>query len=409
LPSEVKLRRPADLAEEGRAGSRQPKAGRQPLEWPRRFGRDDRERRALLVLLSLASLTPRRLLELATREGTAEACLAAVSRGEAGSEGDRSFAAAIRPEEVDERLERARGRLVRAHDPEYPKQLLDLFDPPAGFFVRGRPLDPDSITVAIVGARNCSPSGAETASLLARTLGQHGATVVSGGARGIDGAAHHGALQSGGRTVAVLGCGIDVAYPSQNRRLFDSILERGSIVSEYPPGTPAEPFRFPARNRIVAALSRAVVVVEGATGSGSMITAEHALDLGREVFAVPGAITSALAQVPLALLREGATLIRGPDDLVSDLGLEPILPGPRDSVASGDSPSMVSLAPRESAVWEALTAPAAPDHLAEGSGLGLGDVVAALVGLELRGLVRQTGGRYERRAVTPGEAPKEEP
>jgi DNA processing protein len=243
--------------------------------------------------------------------------------------------------------------------------------------------------------------------MLGRALAVHGATVVSGGARGIDGAAHRGAVRAGGMTVAVLGCGIDVAYPSQNRRLFDCIVENGSIVSEYPPGTPAEPFRFPARNRIVAALSEAVVVVEGATGSGSMITAEHALDLGREVFAVPGAITSELARVPLALLREGATLIRGSDDLVSDLGLTPIAPGPvGDSpTASPESPASalpLQLGGRESAVWEALTAPAAPDHLARISGLGLHEVVSALVGLELRGLVRQAAGRYERRVRSSG-------
>jgi DNA processing protein len=346
-------------------------------------------------------LTPRRLFDLAGLEGTAEACLAAVKEGRAGSEADRSYARTIVPEDVDVALRAAGGRLVPVHDPEYPAPLLDLFDPPAGLFVRGRGLEAVTTPVAIVGARNCSPSGTEVASALARALAMHGATVVSGGARGIDGAAHRGAVQAGGHTVAVLGCGIDVAYPSQNRRLFGSILATGSIVGEYPPGTPAEPFRFPARNRIVAALSRAVVVVEGSTGSGSMITAEHALDLGREVFAVPGAVTSALAQVPLALLREGATLIRGPDDVVADLGLQPIVPDPGDAGTSEGSGSALALAAGESAVWGALTSPAAPDHLARVSGLGLGDVVAALVGLELRGLVRQTGGRYERTVGAP--------
>jgi DNA processing protein len=284
---------------------------------------------------------------------------------------------------------------------------LDLFDPPAGLFVRGRALDAVAAPVAIVGARNCSPSGAEAAAMLGRALAAHGATVVSGGARGIDGAAHRGAVEAAGMTVAVLGCGIDVAYPSQNLRLFESILKDGSIISEYPPGTRAEPFRFPARNRIVAALSRAVVVVEGAAGSGSMITAELALDLGREVFAVPGAITSALAQVPLTLLREGATPIRGPDDLVSDLGLEPIVPPPTGDAADGASPPGPTLGDRESAVWAALTAPSAPDHLARVSGLGLHEVVSALVGLELRGLVRQTAGRYERRVSSSGQGRKE--
>jgi DNA processing protein len=357
------------------------------------------DRDALLVLLSLASLTPRRLLELAGQAGTASASLQAVKAGKAGSESDRSFARAIRSEDVAARMKAVGARLVTVHDPEYPKRLLDLFDPPAGLFVRGGSLDHGSSHVAIVGARNCSPAGAETASMLARALATCGATVVSGAARGIDAAGHRGALEGGWTTVAVLGSGIDVAYPRQNRRLLDAVLASGCIVSEYPPGTPAEPFRFPARNRIVAALSRAVVVVEGATGSGSMITAEHALDLGRDVFAVPGAVTSELSQVPLGLIREGATMIRGPDDLIADLGLEPLGPG---SDGIGTTPSThgdATPSGREGAVWDALSSSSAPDRLASLTGLQLGEVVSALVGLELRGLVRQVGGRYERRSA----------
>jgi DNA processing protein len=358
----------------------------------------ERDRRALLVLLSLASLTPRRLLELADQAGTASASLQAVKGGKAGSESDRSFARATRSEEVAARMKAVGARLITVHDVEYPKHLLDLFDPPAGLFVRGGSLDHASAHVAIVGARNCSPAGAETASMLARALVGCGATVVSGAARGIDAAGHRGALEGGGTTVAVLGSGIDVAYPRQNRRLLESVLANGSILSEYPPGTPAEPFRFPARNRIVAALSRAVVVVEGATGSGSMISGEHALDLGRDVFAVPGAVTSELAQVPLGLIREGATMIRGPDDLIADLGLELLAPGPGGTSATSSSDGDAAPSGRQGgAVWDALSASSAPDRLASLTGLPLGEVVSALVGLELRGLVRQVGGRYERR------------
>jgi DNA processing protein len=201
----------------------------------------------------------------------------------------------------------------------------------------------------------------------------------------------------------VLGSGVDVAYPRQNRCLFESILASGCIVSEYPPGTHAEPFRFPARNRIVAALSRAVVVVEGATGSGSMITAEHALDLGRDVFAVPGAVTSELAQVPLGLIREGATLIRGADDLIADLGLELLTLGSGGTGATTSPQGLLAPSGREKAIWEALAAASAPDRLASLTGLPLGDVVSALVGLELRGLVRHVGGRYERRLGSRGQ------
>ena len=238
-----------------------------------------------------------------------------------------------------------------------------------------------------MGARNCSPSGRDVAGVLARGLALAGACVVSGGARGIDAAAHRGALRAGGRTISVLGCGIDILYPGQNRALLQEIARAGAVVSEYPPGTPAEPFRFPARNRIVAALCRAVVVVEGATGSGSMITAEHALDVGRDVFAVPGAVTSPLAAVPLELIRDGATLVRGPEDLLADLGW---------TVSSAEGVAR-SLSASERAVWAALTAAMAPDAVAGAAAMPLPEVISALVGLELRGAVRLVGGRYERR------------
>lgn len=232
------------------------------------------------------------------------------------------------------------------------------------------------------------------ASALGRGLAGAGVCVVSGGARGIDSAAHRGALDGGGRTIAVLGSGIDVPYPRHNRRLLTEIARAGAVVTEYPPGTPPEPFRFPARNRIVAGLARAVVVVEGAAGSGSMISADHALDLGREVFAVPGPPTSELAAVPLGLIRDGATLIRGPGDLLGDLGIE-LGPVPR---ARGDG----RMAPRwgnesEREVWDALTAVSTPDRLAAATGLSLPVVISALVGLELRGYVARVGGRYQRR------------
>jgi DNA processing protein len=221
--------------------------------------------------------------------------------------------------------------------------------------------------------------------------------VVSGAARGIDAAAHRGALEAGGPTVAVLGSGIDVAYPRQNRDLLEQIADRGTVLSEYPPGTPAEPFRFPARNRIVAGLARAVVVVEGAQGSGSMITAEHSLDLGRDVFAVPGQVTSQLAQAPLRLIREGAVPIRGPDDLLEDLGLEPVVVDATDGSSFG---SAADGADASRAVWTALTGPATVDRLAAQTGRSLSQVTGALIALEIRGMVRQVGGRYERRLVT---------
>lgn len=373
------------------------------------FARRPEDREALLVLLSLASLTARRLLELASRRATAAACLEAVRRGEAASAADRDAARGLDGASLARGLEAAGARLVAVGDPEYPAELLDLPDPPAALFVRGGDLRELSPRVAVVGARRCTPYGREVAGLLGAALAAAGVCVVSGGARGVDAAAHQGALGAGGPTLAVLGCGVDVAYPAANAALLRRVAEAGAVVSEYPPGVRAEPFRFPARNRLVAGLARGVVVVEGAEGSGSLITVDHAVELGREVFAVPGPVTSELAAVPLELIREGATLIRGPEDLLADLGLAPegAARGPgrlrAPWGAGGDAlPGLAPTAPRlseaERRVLGLLAGPTVPDAVAAALGLSLQEVTALLVGLELRGLVRESGGRYERRA-----------
>ena len=227
---------------------------------------------------------------------------------------------------------------------------------------------------------------------------------MSGGARGIDAAAHRGALDAGGPTVAVLGCGIDVAYPRSNRELFERLVRDATVASEYPPGIPPEPFRFPARNRIVAALAAAVIVVEGASGSGSMITAELALDIAREVLAVPGPITSDLSDVPHQLIRDGATLIRGPDDVLFALGLPPVAAeGPAgDRVRPGsesDPPQggpLSGLADDAIRVYEAIAGRTSLDHLSTALGMAASRLSVLLLELELLGLVRSVGGRYER-------------
>ena len=229
----------------------------------------------------------------------------------------------------------------------------------------------------------------EIARDLGRRLGSAGVCIVSGAAYGIDAASHRGALDAGGRTIAVLGSGIDVGYPRSSAELIARIAEMGSVVSEYAPGIPAEPHRFPARNRIVVALASALVVVEGAAASGSRISVDHALDLGRDVFAVPGPVTSPLAEVPLALIREGATMIRGAGDLLADLEV---------AVASEEEQAdpPIELPDDERRVWRSLAEPSLPDAVARNVSLSIPDAVAALIRLELRGLVRSTGGRYER-------------
>ncbi|HYJ61697.1 MAG TPA: DNA-processing protein DprA, partial [Actinomycetota bacterium] len=230
----------------------------------------------------------------------------------------------------------------------------------------------------------------EIAEDVAVHLGLAGVQVVSGGALGIDAVAHRGALDVGGRSIAVLGCGIDQAYPRTNRELLARIATTGSLVSEYPPGIPAEPHRFPARNRLIAALSRAVVIVEGTERSGTRLTANHALNLGIDVYAVPGSPASPLARTPLELLRDGARIIRGGEDLLGDLELAGLV-RPRAARAPGQD-----LPAHERRVLDALDRPLLPDAVARRVSMTIPETFATLVELEMRGMVRGVGGRFER-------------
>ena len=360
------------------------------LRWPPGFARRREDRDAALVLTALRGIAPARLLELAQTDRTAGAVLRRIRAGLAGSQNDQAAARSLRAGPIAESLASAGARFVVAGDPEYPGDVEHLADPPLALFVRGRPLVPASTRVAIVGARNCSDLGHELAWELGRALAGAGVVVVSGAARGIDTASHEGALDAGGTTVAVLGCGIDAVYPAGSRPLVDRILGRGSVVSEYPPGVPPDGFRFPARNRIVAALSRAVVVVEGEERSGSLISAEHALELGRDVFAVPGAVTNPLSAAPHRLIREGAGLIRGPGDLLDELGIDGALEGALDGPSLPDDERRALAAVRGAVV---------PDRVAGRLGVPVPDALALLLRLEMRGLVRSVGGRFERTFV----------
>lgn len=288
-------------------------------------------------------------------------------------------------------------RYVRRDEKGYPTQLLELHDPPDGLFLRGGDLPPRDRLVAIVGARACSPSGREIATGIARGLADAGFAVVSGAARGIDAAAHEGSLAGGAPTVAVLGSGIDVPYPRGSAALIARIGEAGTVASEYPPGVPAMPFRFPARNRIVVALARALVVVEGEVGSGSLISAEHALDLGRDVFAVPGAVTNPLSATPNALIRDGAALIRGAGDVLEELGVAP-------SETTSTVPLPLDLPEVDRRALDAVTDRVLPETVAAALDRPIEETLAVLFRLELAGLLRSVGGRYERRLRGSGSA-----
>lgn len=276
-------------------------------------------------------------------------------------------------------------RFVGRSEPSYPPLVRELHDPPPGLFLRGageagllaRP------SVAVVGARACSSYGSHVARLLGRELASAGLVVVSGLARGIDGEAHRGALEAGGTTVAVLGCGIDRDYPAAHAQLARRICESSLVVSEYAPGVEPAPWRFPARNRVVAGFAAATVIVEARERSGALITADFALEAGREVFAVPGEITSGLSAGTNALLRLGATPLTRVEDVFEALGI--VQP----------SPEPAQLAEAATAVLAALAdKPSGADELMRATGLDAAAVATALAELELAGAVVEAEGLY---------------
>lgn len=205
--------------------------------------------------------------------------------------------------------------------PRYPRLLKEIYNPPVGIYVKGELPDDDIDTVAIIGARKCSRYGAAVAYEIAKDLGKSNLIVVSGMARGIDSEAHKGILDGGGKTIAVLGCGVDICYPKENRELMERIIKNGCVVSEYPPGMPAVPPNFPFRNRIIAGLSKLVVVVEAGRKSGTLITADLALENGRDVFVVPGNVTSALSLGTNDLIKQGCPIITEGNDILFELGI----------------------------------------------------------------------------------------
>jgi len=281
-------------------------------------------------------------------------------------------------------------RTIRRRDAGYPPLLTELHDPPESLFVRGAVEALSEPGVAVVGARSCSAYGAQVARSLSRELAAAGLVIVSGLARGVDGEAHRGALEGGGRTVAVLGCGIDRDYPRSHAELARRIVPSGAVVSEYPPGVEPAPWRFPARNRIIAGLALAIVVVEARERSGALITADFALELGRDVFAVPGEITSGLSAGTNDLLRQGAAPLTSVRDVLDALGIE---------IEPSRAASSVSDA--AAGVLEILgNGASGADELTRASGLSSAEVAAALVELELAGLAAQADGVY--RSFNPG-------
>jgi DNA processing protein len=293
-------------------------------------------------------------------------------------------------------------------DSRFPARLKQIPYPPPLLFLKGTLLPQDDLALALVGTRAASYYGLKTCRRLAGALAVMGLTVVSGLARGIDTAAHQGALENSGRTLAVLGCGLDVVYPPENQKLYEQIPEQGALISEFPLGTPPEAKNFPIRNRIISGLSLGVVVVEAGLKSGTSITVRYALDQGREVFAVPGPIDSPTSLGPHRLIQDGAKLVQDPEDIFQELpalkkGQRPLFAAPgrvrETPAAEGGGPtSAAAAAPPAPTPEDPLLAllgsdPLSLEEIVRTTRLATSEVLSRLTILELEGLIRELPGK----------------
>jgi DNA processing protein len=303
-------------------------------------------------------------------------------------------------DKLEERLGQLRAQgaeLVTRDDPRFPRGLKQIPYPPLLLYIKGTLTPADSLAVAVVGTRGASYYGLKAARRLAGALAARGVTVVSGLARGIDTAAHQGALEMSGRTLAVLGCGLDVVYPPENLKLYQEIPARGALVSEFPLTTPPEARNFPIRNRIISGLSLGVVVIEAGVKSGTGITVRYALDQGREVFAVPGPIDSPTSTGPHRLIQEGAKLVQDVEDILNELPALRKAPGPLFAAAPAgrvaEAPGFSRAMPEDPLLPLLGSEPLQLEELVRAAGLPVQEVLSRLTLLELQGLVKELPGK----------------
>ena len=290
------------------------------------------------------------------------------------------------------KLETSGARLVLFTSVDYPKALFQIPDPPPFIYVKGQ-LPAGEVAVAVVGSRRATSYGLMTTGKLAGELASRGVCIVSGLARGVDTAAHRGALRMGGSTIGVLGCGIDKIYPPENRGLFEEMAQKGCLLSEYPLGTLPLAENFPRRNRIISGLSQGVLVIEAAENSGSLITAQYALEQGRDVFAVPGNISFASSRGCNRLIKQGAKLVDCVEDILEELpGRERLI---HDAPLLQVQPRSFALTPKEAAIYELLVrSPLHIDEIISQTELTAGEVSSMLLHLELKGAVTSLPGTH---------------
>jgi DNA processing protein len=290
-----------------------------------------------------------------------------------------------------DRIEKSKTDVLTIADTEYPSSLKAIFDPPPVLYVKGKIIKNDAIAVGVVGSRSPTVYGKLITEKISKGLAEMGITVVSGMARGIDSIAHKSAINCGGRTIAVLGCGLNVVYPPENFNLMDEIANNGAVISEFPISAKPDKMNFPQRNRVISGLSLGVVVVEAAEKSGSLITARHAVEQGREVFAVPGSVNSPKSQGTNRLIKMGAKLIEDAGDIIEEFSPDVrsfLKPAEKKQIEDND------LTEDERFVYSFMGAePEHIDTIIERSNLPVGMVSAILVKLELKGLIRQLSGK----------------
>ena len=362
----------------------------------------------LLALTLVPGLGPRLTQALLDHFGSAAAARRATAAQlqkvpHIGSKLGPEFAEALRtadPQAEYDRATTAGVSLVPLASDDYPDRLKQLPDAPHLLYVRGKTLPVDANAVAIVGSRKCTPYGLRTAGRLAADLGRAGITVVSGLALGIDGAAHRGALEGGGRTLAVLAGGLSAVYPPEHVGLAEEAAARGALITETPMMMAPQRGMFHARNRLISGLAQAVVIIEANDRSGALITARHAAEQGRDVFAVPANVDSPHSAGSLRLLRDGAKLIRGVDDLLEDLkGLStpPIEALPPTPIAAPPPPPPV-LGAAQQRVWDLLSEARHADEITRALDLPAGELSKLLLTMEMKKLIRRAPGNvYERR------------
>lgn len=286
--------------------------------------------------------------------------------------------------------------VIPLNSPDYPASLKQIYDPPILLYVKGSLVESDKLAIAIVGSRKASVYGKSIAERIAMDLARRGLTIVSGGARGIDTAAHKGALAAGGRTIVFLGCGIDVSYPAENKNLFEAVAESGAVVSEFPLGANPEPWRFPPRNRLISGMSMGVLVCQSPQASGALITAGYAAEQGKDTYAVPGNVDDERNWGCHKLIQDGALLVQDASDILRELGLD----GSEDDAHRQMTLPVESLNEQERDIAALLSLePMLVDEIIEKTGLPAPMVSGTLTILEMKNVVRRVPGNAYVRAI----------